>query len=217
MKKINWQYTFGEVLIVIIGITIAFSMNTCAENSKENKLKKQYLENLKKDIEANKTVLEENIIQLGKNNELAKNILPHLDSDSKEKMKIIGDVFKISTLVEFFPEESTYQTLVNSGDLSLINNIELKTAIQKHFTHYESIKRAYDRQVNIHKKYLADYYIYNIEYSNFRKNLFPFKDEKLLLSIIRSKSGSYDIQISASKKGVINCEEILKQISNSLK
>ena len=36
MKKIDWQYTFGEILIVIIGISIAFSLNKCSENQQNN-------------------------------------------------------------------------------------------------------------------------------------------------------------------------------------
>ncbi len=39
MKKINWKYAFGEILIVIIGISIAFAMNKCATDSKNEKEK----------------------------------------------------------------------------------------------------------------------------------------------------------------------------------
>lgn len=202
-------------MIVIIGITIAFSMNKCSENSKEVKLKNQYLENLRKDITINKNTLVENIIELNKKSEQAKNILQHLNSD--EKMSIISDVFQVSSLVPFNIEESTYHTLINSGDLSLINDLELKTAIQKHYNTYELIKRDYQRQEAIQKKYLADYYIYEINYADFGKNIFPFKNERLLFNIIQSKSGAYMLQISASKKGVDSCNDILQILDEALK
>lgn len=85
MKKINWQYTFGEILIVIIGISIAFSMNKCAENSKNTTQRDQYLSNIKNDIIADKAILEENVIALEKKIKTAVEILPKLNTDSEEK------------------------------------------------------------------------------------------------------------------------------------
>ncbi len=58
MAKSTWKYTLREIIIVIIGISIAFSMNKCAENVKDNKLKTQYLTNLKSDVEADKIQLQ---------------------------------------------------------------------------------------------------------------------------------------------------------------
>ena len=61
MAKTTWKYTLREIIIVIIGISIAFSMNKCAENAKDNNLKQQYLINLKSDVEADKIQLRKNI------------------------------------------------------------------------------------------------------------------------------------------------------------
>ena len=60
MKTIDWKYKLGEIFIVIIGITIAFSMNKCADNAKNDTQKNQYLTSLKNDVEADKLQLEEN-------------------------------------------------------------------------------------------------------------------------------------------------------------
>ncbi|MGG5485632.1 hypothetical protein [Gaetbulibacter sp. PBL-D1] len=56
MKK-KFTYALGEILIVIVGISIAFTMNKCSENSKSEALKQQYLENIKSDIEIDKKIL----------------------------------------------------------------------------------------------------------------------------------------------------------------
>ncbi len=58
MKKVNWHYTFGEILIVIIGITIAFSMNKCADLKSNEDLKVQYLKNIKLDVESDRQTLQ---------------------------------------------------------------------------------------------------------------------------------------------------------------
>lgn len=41
-KKINWTYAIGEIIIVIIGITIAFSLNRWAETAENRKTKGRF-------------------------------------------------------------------------------------------------------------------------------------------------------------------------------
>lgn len=43
---------------------------------------------------------------------------------------VVGKIFEIVNLIDFTPKDNTYQTLINSGDLKLIDNFELKTAIE---------------------------------------------------------------------------------------
>jgi len=60
-------------------------------------------------------------------------------------------------------------------------------------------------------------YIYEINYADFGKNIFPFKNESLLYNIIQNKSGAYILRISASKKGVDSCNDILQKLDEALK
>ncbi len=66
MAKTTWKYTLREIIIVIMGITIAFSMNKCADKVKDNNLKIQYLTNLKSDVEADKVQLQKNMEAIDK-------------------------------------------------------------------------------------------------------------------------------------------------------
>ena len=134
MKKIKWRYALGEILIVIIGVTIAFSMNKYAESSKDNALKEQYLQSLKNDIESDKLQLQENIKELTVKLGTIDSIVPHLDPDSTIKPHIGQKIFKASVLVEFNAKDITYSTLVNSGDFKLINDLALRTIIEEHYS-----------------------------------------------------------------------------------
>lgn len=49
--KINWKNHFIELLVVIIGISIAFSLNNWKESSKDKKPEKRYLQNLLSGLE----------------------------------------------------------------------------------------------------------------------------------------------------------------------
>ncbi len=218
MKKINWQYAFGEILIVIIGITIAFSMNRCAENQKDSTLKQTYLENLKSDIEADRQNLETNVTQLTDFAKVADEVVPHLNSDSDQKMRLINNIFKVSNAIEFHPQDVTFNTLINSGDLRLFKDFKLKTSIQRYYSYdIPQIKRAYDRQDNIHKEYLGDYYIHHANFDLMREGKFPFENEKLLKSIIQSLSASSKIQLKESEKGVSLCDSLISILNQKLK
>ncbi|MCF7559057.1 DUF6090 family protein [Sabulilitoribacter multivorans] len=209
MKKINWQYTIGEILIVIVGISIAFSMNKCAEHSKNESHKKQYLTNLINDVTSDKKALEENVLAIEKKINTTKEILPKLNTNAPDKMSIIGKVFSIVALNNFTPNDNTYQALINSGDFKLIDDFEMKTAIEKHYATYENMSDSYERLENIQKKYVGDYFIHNIDYDDFSKGQFGFKDEKLLKNIILSMRGAFDLKLKATKTGIKSCDNLL--------
>ncbi|NRA91395.1 MAG: hypothetical protein HRU26_01705 [Psychroserpens sp.] len=139
MKKIDWQYTFGEILIVIIGITIAFSINKYSEMRSNEDLKAQYIENITLDIEADKEVLIENSENIGRKIQLLNEVMPLLNTNNPEKTQKVNRVFSVFNLIQFFPKDITYQTMINSGDYKLIDDFELKSAIERHYAGYKSI------------------------------------------------------------------------------
>ncbi|MBT8253429.1 MAG: hypothetical protein HKN00_10600 [Flavobacteriaceae bacterium] len=216
MKKINFSYALGEILIVIVGITIAFSLNKCAENSKNYAEKIQYLNNLKRDVLSDKTVLEENVDALAEKIALSGTIAAVLGTDSEDKLKSMGNLFQIAELSGFEPKDITYQTLINSGDLKLLDDFDLRAAIEEHYSNYKIMLKAYARQENIHKEYLGHYLINNVDYEAFGRNEFGFKKEALLKNIVQSMRGSFGIKLRATQKGIESCDRLLEIIDTSL-
>ncbi len=210
MKKINWHYTLGEILIVIIGITIAFSMNRCAENAKNNEERKQYIINLKDDIEDDKKQLEENLKIIDQKIATVSEVIPIVNSDQENKLEIIGKIFSIADITSFTPKDNTYQTLINSGDFKLINDFETKKAIEEHYSNYDLMKKDYERQENIHKEYLGPYFINNADYDAMRQGKFGFSNEKLLKNILQSMLGSFTYKRKATQMGIESCDRLLQ-------
>lgn len=209
MKKINWQYTFGEILIVIIGISIAFSINKCAEDSKNEKQKQQYLLNIKNDVEADNIALEENRKLIEEKIGVASEVLPLLNTNAPNKMSAVSKIFNLMQLSNFTPNDNTYQALINSGDFKLIDDFELKTAIEKHYSSYEAIQQDYARLENIQKEHVGPYFIYHTDFDDFSKGEFGFKDEKLLKNIIISMRGAFELKLKATQKGIESCNKLL--------
>ena len=215
MKKLNWKYAFSEILIVIIGISIAFSMNKCADDSKNEAQRNQYLTSLKNDVEADKVQLESNVLAISEKIKLSGEVIDLLNKDMPQKMGAMGKLFQIAVLSNFDAKDVTYTTLVNSGDFKLIDDFELKTAIEGHYSDYEIMLKAYLRQENINKEHLGSYLINHADYDVFAKGEFGFENEKLLKNIVQSMRGSFHLKVEATKKGVKNCDSLIKIINKS--
>ena len=216
MKNINWRYAFGEILIVIIGISIAFSMNKCAEASKNDTLRLKYLNSIKNDLQIDKANLETNLEEVGKKMETLQRVIPLFNEEDLNKKMGIRQIFGIMQLTNFNPKDITYQSMINSGDFSLINDFELKTAIETHYSDYKTILKDYERQEIIHKEYVGDYFIHNMDYDAMRKGELGFKDEKLLKNILQSMNGSFRIKKAASERGIKSCDSLIQLISTKL-
>lgn len=209
MKK-KLTYAFGEILIVIIGISLAFAMNKWGEERSNKAQKEQYIINLKQDIEADKEQLAANLVIIKEKIVQADEVISILGKEVPNKNKRLQAVYSIAQLTNFTPKDYTHQTLVNSGDLKLMNDFELKTTIQKHYSDYKTILDAYERQEIINKDYIGKYFIYNTDYDLMREGKLPFKDEKLLKNIMRSARGSLDIKRRATENGIKSCDSILR-------
>jgi len=191
-------------------------MNKCADDSKNKFQRNQYLTSLKNDIEADKAQLESNVLVISEKIKLCDEIIDLLNKDMPQKMGAMGKLFEVAPISSFDAKDVTYKTLVNSGDFKLINDFELKTAIEGHYSDYEIMLKTYLRQENIHKERLGSYLINNADYDAFAKGEFGFENEKLFKNIVQSMRGSFNLKVVATKKGVKSCDSLIKVINKSL-
>ncbi len=214
--KINWKYAIGEILIVIIGITLAFSLNNWKESNTDKKQKKQYLENLIVDIEQEIGRLEKNQESIqGKLQEIGQ-IKPHLGKKQDDRDAIVRKIYGLARLVDFRPVNTTYQTLINSGDMKLINDFELRRTIEEHYALHKSVLKDYGRLEKIHENYLGDFFIYHIDYSELAKGNTDILDNPLIKNIITSIEGAYYLISQANKKCLESNHNLLEKIDSQL-
>ena len=209
MKK-KLTYAFGEILIVIIGISLAFAMNKWGEERANKAQKEQYIDNLRQDISDDKKQLESNLEIINTKIERAQDVISILGKDVPNKNQRLRAIYDVAQLTNFKPKDYTHQTLINSGDLKLMDDLELKAIILKHYADYKDISKAYERQEIINKEYLGDYFIHHTDYDLIAEGKIPFKDEKLLKNIIQSARGSLMFKKDTTIKGIKSCDSILK-------
>ncbi len=216
MKKINWQYALGEIIIVMVGISLAFALNNWNEKRKEENVKDLYLKSLANDIEKEMDHLTQNDSLLNLRISTIDEALRLLNKEGQEKFSAAFKIFEAANIISFYPENVTYLTMVNSGDMRLINDFDLRRKIESHYNQqHRLIKENYERILIINKKYLGKFFVNEIDYTTFNKGQAKFLDNPKLVNILKSLSGSYQLALKANQSCLESNRALLEAIKTA--
>jgi hypothetical protein len=131
-----FKYAIGEIVLVVIGILIALSINNWNETNKNEREQIVFLNNLKND-------LKNDLIQLDQILKLQKEKLSTVN-ELKDQLLSIKDFEKIEQLFvkltsdnnTYFPNTGSYTTSVSSGKIASLNPSSLRIAITNLYERY---------------------------------------------------------------------------------
>jgi hypothetical protein len=129
------KYAIGEIVLVVIGILIALSINNWNENRKEKELEQNYycliLDDIKQDkqqVETLKKLVNERIVYSNK----AISEIQKENSDATE----VGINFRLAIRLgkrTFQPNDATFQDIKSSGNLGIINDKKILKQLNSYF------------------------------------------------------------------------------------
>lgn len=168
METINWKNHLVELVVVIIGISIAFSLNNWAQANKSRQEEQDYITSiiidLDDDIQQMQDIIDSSEILRTRSMELFQYLYGHPDPLSAITHEHMTAYYRVSY---FQPNQSTYSALINSGELDLIRNFELRSNISALYTdHYEEVSGA---DAFVHKLVDDNLYPYIIENVKFSR------------------------------------------------
>ena len=76
--------------------------------------------------------------------------------------------------------------MINSGDLKLIENVQLRATSQGHYPSHEKLDNIYIKHTSLIRDYLRDYIINHADYDQISLSKSPFIDELKLKNIVRT-------------------------------
>jgi len=129
------KYAFGEIVLVAIGILIALGVNNWNETRKNAITEHEYLVALLEDFETNLTKSNEIVKRIGDD---IPQLIGLLEQSALEKPTIsvdsINNAFsKVNDMPTYSSTDRTYNNLVGSGDLKIINDESLKTNLANYY------------------------------------------------------------------------------------
>lgn len=123
-----FQYAFGEVALVVLGILIALQVNNWNEKRKANAETAKIINELNSEFSNNRIVLKERIENLKVANDNVRFVLSFINKNKTELQAINIDsmINKSLKYGNYNPANSTIQELISSGKLGLIQDNSLK-------------------------------------------------------------------------------------------
>tara|TARA_R110000744_G_scaffold83679_2_gene163861 strand:- start:6471 stop:7256 length:786 start_codon:yes stop_codon:yes gene_type:complete len=134
------KYAIGEIILVVIGILIALQINNWNQNQKDRELGINYLNRITIDIKKDTIILNQ------KNNLADKLTKGYLDfiREMYKKQESKEEFIKLMSSVEFNVDDLiltdiAYSELVNTGNLDLIYDDNLRNQITDYYRYYEFV------------------------------------------------------------------------------
>jgi len=165
------RYAIGEIVLVVIGILIALSINHWNEKRKERNRELIYLNNIKEDIKLNIASLEVFIVTRGETVNSVSIILEGFNG----KQKIDYNTFNFHNLniLEWYPfvqHSNTLEELMNSGNFTIISNKTIKNELQNMQKKYEEILFIENEIQQDYERYLYQPYFNLVDLETSLKN-----------------------------------------------
>ena len=147
------KYAIGEIVLVVIGILIAISINNWNENRINDNIEKTYYQRFLDDVYLDEEILIQQI-ELTKNRLFSANTLLSYLQQENVNMKQIANAIRNSVSRSDFkiePTKITYEDVKSSGNLNLIRDFVLKYKLDKYYANLEGLMN----NININASRLA--------------------------------------------------------------
>lgn len=189
MKKINWPDHLVNLIVVIVGITIAFYLESWKEKQADKRLETKYLTNLTDDLQQDKEYLDTLILINKEHLRILENLAKASINQPYSKDSLTYFVQAIQYSLPFTPQMTTYESMKFSGRVETIQDFDLRNRIVELYEQYYRGMKQYDDAVSTHvTNYVQPYSIKNMVYTGpdsmrddflndnqFRNMIFPYQ------------------------------------------
>ncbi len=211
-------YAIGEILLVMIGISLAFQVNNWNDNLIKRNAEIRFYQNIKEQITDDKELIEGQMnynnhymLQFNYANEI-------IEANDRSKIDTLGLIVRnLTNYSDFDKQGNIYETMVNSGEIKLLHNHNIVNGIRE----LEEIYNYVNRMENIHYDAMmtiiidAVFPVLNYTTGEIKKsdNVFNYEFQNLLamlLQIMEEKDSTYN-------KAIDEIERVTKLIDAELK
>lgn len=152
------KYAIGEIILVVIGILIALSINNWNDIRKNKLTESEYYCKLLADFELDR----QNIAELYKESEskieTSKKLLLDLDRKEKSKSYFLNNYLQGLRTNAFVPSKVAITDLISSGKLNLLTNDSLKNDLIRYYAELDKLlyQLEINRSKNLERVFLYD-------------------------------------------------------------
>ncbi|MFL0351987.1 DUF6090 family protein [Xanthomarina sp. GH4-25] len=132
------KYAIGEIVLVVIGILIALSINNWNDNRKNKLAESDYYCRILEDFQINEKLVNESLEGITNRIKISKKIILDLNKTPNNKSEILNDFLHALRQNVFVPSNITFEELTSSGNIKFITDIQLKNRLIEFNTFLEN-------------------------------------------------------------------------------
>lgn len=217
-------YAIGEIILVVIGILIALSINNWNEEIKDREKEIKYLSNISREVIGDSLTLERGwfknrhrkieSLELGKQYVMGNHV-------PKDTLSFINQVSfgGINSRASFTGSSRTYKELVSTGNLSLISNDSIRDLIVSYYSNKDFIEIYITNMRSGFADYFNSLKVFNPKYpdsintAEIPRILEKMKTDEFHGLVNQELTYSYSIERSLlrSKKGAFGLNEKIER------
>jgi len=167
-KKIDWSNHLIELIVVFIGITLAFMLNNWRADYTDRQMADKYITSFRDDIASDHarldSIINSNENKLGRISKFITS-LKNKNSTIDDAERIMGDLAEINP---FFPKINTYESIKNSGNLNILTNYEIKEKLIQYYQSLEEKKLVEEVNMLYINNYIIPFIHQNADFLNQR-------------------------------------------------
>lgn len=210
--NIDWRSKIIDLLIVIVGISIAFRLNTWNETIKMDLEEQDYIESFYEENTAN----EINLVSALKFSESNKKDIDTLkqillaNNYTHKRIKILAA--SMMGIASYNPSIITMENITASGEFKLIQDIELRKQLISTYNAYNNTLKLESILTEYINEYLTPFFFDNVRFSDFSSIHSNFIKDPLFENIVVG----YELLLNQQISGYQSNLEKIRMLNNKL-
>jgi hypothetical protein len=150
-----FKYAIGEIILVVIGILIALSINNWNEERKNNRIETVFLEDFRSDLRTDIETLRErvggNAAIIANSDSIISTLSNKKQLSKKELVNFYNQNLSLASESYFIPEKTTINQFQASNNGHLISSKELKDKLFGYYSTNERIENNMEKSIQLYQ------------------------------------------------------------------
>jgi len=135
-----FKYAIGEIVLVVIGILIALSINNWNTVNKENSELNDYLLKISENVTEDLVIAQTNLKRREDVQNLSQNIIKFIYNKQLDSLEITN-VIQVFVDFQFTPRRGGYQSLTNSGYIGKLKRSKVDSLLFQYYFNVDDLMR----------------------------------------------------------------------------
>lgn len=193
------KYAIGEIVLVVIGILIALSINNWSQEKTNRTEELNYYKNIKRQLKEDKGAISGNIKDNNDYLQQNKYAIHIIEKNDRSEIDSLAQItINLQDFSDFHRQSNIYQAMVNSGEIKLLKNQQIIKGLQHLEETYIYMNKLEDTHSKASMTFAVPVIVNSIKVFDMSienlENLYTFEFQNLLVLITRlivEKNGIY--------------------------